>query len=396
MSMFGVDEISKVNMSKKWSINTFISKSTPRTQLSSTSEGLSPEVKADFQRAVKEAELRFNKLDLQYDKVYSDLTQRRLELKALITEYQASARPQDVALFWNADIQLLTNQIKIIENKQKLSEAKFKNLRDEKKAVKDFYKADTPAVQVNTQNNPIVTNNPIAVASANEQVGGPVSVSGFANVGITKPKPMLIEETKPSETISIPSPTTAEQTVVETPSRVEEVVEVKEHNIPLSGDNMFADKVITVGDVASEQNERIKARLANRDKSLELSTTMNNSYTDSLSALVNKRKDIKEKVYINVNDSTFYTRAFELNPETKKYDIEVKDYHYKSVVHLGQLRINTLHKTCNTYYYPDTLEYELVRDNSEMPAVYKQWWEEPKAEKFKLTDDTITALIESE
>lgn len=394
--MFGVDEISKVNMSKKWTINTFISKSTPRTQLSSTSEGLSPEVKADFQRAVKEAELRFNKLDLQYDKVYSDLTQRRLELKALITEYQASARPQDVALFWNADIQLLTNQIKIIENKQKLSEAKFKNLRDEKKAVKDFYKADTPAVQVNTQNNPIVTNNPIAVASANEQVGGPISVSGFTNVGITKPKSMLIEEAKPSETISIPSPTTAEQTVVETPSRVEEIVEVKEHSIPLSGDNMFADEIITVGDVASEQNERIKARLANRDKSLELNTTMNNSYTDSLAALVNKRKDIKEKVYINVNNNTFYTRAFELNPETKKYDIEVKDYHYKSVVHLGQLRINTLHKTCNTYYYPDTLEYELVRDDSEMPDVYKQWWEEPKAEKFKLTDDTITALIESE
>lgn len=396
MSMFGVDEISKVNMSKKWTINTFISKSTPRTQLSSTSEGLSPEVKADFQRAVKEAELRFNKLDLQYDKVYSDLTQRRLELKALITEYQASARPQDVALFWNADIQLLTNQIKIIENKQKLSEAKFKNLRDEKKAVKDFYKTDTPAVQVNTQNNPIVTNNPIAVASANEQVGGPISVSGFTNVGITKPKSMLIEEAKPSETISVPSPTTAEQTVVETPSRVEETVEVKEHNIPLSGDNMFAAEVVTVGDVVSEQNERIKARLANRDKSLELNTTMNNSYTDSLSALVNKRKDIKEKVYINVNDNTFYTRAFELNPETKKYDKEVKDYHYKSVVHLGQLRINTLHKTCNTYYYPDTLEYELVRDDSEMPDVYKQWWEEPKAAKFKLTDDTITALIESE
>lgn len=379
-----------VTLAKKWSANDFFSGTVNRRSFPSVADtGLSPETKKDFDRAVREAELKYAKLDLDYDKIFQELTLRRKELKQLIEEYKMSAKPQDVALFWNADIQLLTQQLRLIENKQKLAESKFKNVREEKKLIKENVK-EVPTVNVNTQNNPIVTNNPMAVASAPESYGV-VSVGGFSGTTVETPKKMIEKSSQsepevitytPSDVES--SSTTPEATVVSTPS--------VNTNLVLGEDALGLEKH-TIGDVISGQNARIMERLKNKDKALNINTTMSNSYQDSLNAILNKRKDMVEKMFLVVEDGSFYTRAFERNHETGAYDIPVNDYHYKSVTHLGELRVNTVHKEVTTYYYPEPLKYEVVADKSDMPIEYRNWWSEPKSEKYRLTQETIESVL---
>lgn len=376
----------KITLAKKWNANDFFSGTATKSYSSVVETGMSPEAKKDFDRAVREAELKFSKLDLDYDKLFQELTLRRKELKQLIEEYKMTAKPQDVALFWNADITLMTTQLRLIESKQKLAESKFKNVREEKKMLKDNSK-EGATVNVNTQNNPVVAS-PITVASAPET--GPVTIGGFDNSIVKQPKAMIdVSPSTSTVTVTRPSeepPTTSETTVMRSPSVNSDIV---------VGSDLLGLEKVTIGDITSGQNERIMARLKNKDSALNIGTTMNNSYNDSLNALIHKRKDIKEKMFLVLSDGSFYTKAYEKNPQTGVYDIPVTDYHYKSVTHLGEIKVNTVHKEVTTYYYPEPLNYEVVQDDSDMPIEYKNWWREPKAEKFRLTQDTIESIVAS-
>lgn len=404
LSLFG-NNTGYTKLNKKWSISNFVSASATSGKNKNITglAGVSDDLKSDFLRILKEAESKYGRIELDYDKVFRDLATKRKELKMLIEEYKATAKPQDIALLLNTDVQLITNQIRIIESKQKLAESKFKNIREEKKLLTSGNKdSGSSATQQANQQNIYIGDNPIAVAGAaptSSRTPVTIPLGAMNAFNVEKPQDMIENRTKAFSDI------VSEQ--VTEPEIVEEREVVASPSRPLEGntneETVYKSDVVvsrnilgaptSVSDLQKGSNERILKRLANKENALTTSTVMGNSYNDSLNAIVNSKKDIKEKMYINVNNGHFYIKAFEYDENTKQYDIPVQNHHYKSLVHIGDIKVNPLHKEVVTYYYPEPIPYEIVLDDRDMPEFYANGWEDPKNTKYQLSYDDCQAII---
>lgn len=413
LDLFGLD--SPVKLNSKWNINSFVSnpnagRKTMNTPL--TTEGLSQDAKVELERTIKAIEMSYSKSSLDFDKIFRDLATRRKELKALMTELQATAKPVDIAALWGVESNLIVNQIRALENKQKIESEKFKQIRDEKKAIKDRLGTVEGANTNNGVTN-IITNSPLANAqnltAPNNAKPLGIDIGSITPASVVRAdnKFTTVETIEHKEPVSFPpapnrdlelepikAETTAEQTVMTTPST------------PLAEDNTAGDVIVktdildtvavTVNDIQHGINDRVMNRMANRDKLMHDANTMTGyNYQRSLDTLTTKSLPHKEKLFICPSTGTYYTKAFGKD-ENGNYTKEIPNFPLKSITHIGSIQLNPLHKQATFYYYPDPKEYFLVDNLDDMPDFYKEEWNNPKNEKFRLDDDTVNMLVEAE
>ena len=404
--IFGVSQPIKLN--SKWNINSFVSNpNAGRKVYNSTTatEGLSQDAKVELDRIIKAIEMSYSKSSLDFDKIFRDLATRRKELKALMTELQAIAKPVDIAALWSVESNLIVNQIRALENKQKIESEKFKQIRDEKKAMKDRLGISDTSTNNGVTN--IITNSPLAnaqnLATSNKPIG--VSIGDITPDAVVKADNKFIPALENKEAINIPTPkkhelneyytgeTTAEQTVVSPPS--DNKVDVESGSTVVSSDLLGRD-VVTVNDIQNGINDRVLTRMANRDKIMHDANTMTGyDYQRSLDTLTTKSLPHKEKLFICPATGTYYTKAF-TKDENGEYTKEIVNFPLKSITHIGSIQLNPLHKQATFYYYPEPKDYQLVDTLDDMPEFYKSEWDNPKNEKFRLDDDTVNMLIEAE
>ncbi len=77
---------------------------------------------------------------------------------------QATAKPVDIAALWGVESNLITSQMRALENKQKIEAERFKQIRDEKKLAKDR-SSTSDGNNSNTNNGVtnIITNSPLTL-----------------------------------------------------------------------------------------------------------------------------------------------------------------------------------------------------------------------------------------
>lgn len=425
--LFGTS--SNIKLSRKWNINNFLSNPgnyrSTSSSVDSATGTMTNDMKLELDRTIKAIEISYSKSSLDFDKIFRDLSTRRKELKALMVELQATAKPVDIAALWSVESNLIVNQIRALENKQKIESEKFKQIRDEKKLMKEKVVASPDNGGNNNGVTNIITNSPLAtannLAAVNAQPNKAISVGNIDPNLILKSSSVfnkdipVIEDKKPETSFPIPTTvvakepvtveTTAEQTVVNTPS-VEEVQTVavsnnSEQMMIAEGDtvvstNLIGDKVVTVNDIQSGINERVAQRLNDRDNILKNEKTITGyNYQHSLDTIVSKSIPHVEKLFICPHTGEYYTRAY-TKDESGNYTKEITNFPLKSITHIGQLSLNPLHKKATFYYYPDAKDYTLVDNMDNAPEFYKNEWLNPKTEKYKLDYDTCQSLIDAE
>lgn len=409
---------SKIKLNSKWNISNYISTpgSIKPAYSTTATDGISQDLKVELDRAIKAIEIAYSKSALDFDKIFRDLATRRKELKALMTELQATAKPVDIAALWGVESNLIVNQIRALENKQKIESEKFKQIRDEKKLARDKAGGSEGGATNNGVTN-IISNSPL---STSEQIASQGRPSAGISVG-SLPKDLLIKSVQSpeeatvvepvpviehKETVPIPTPkrhdvdeyytgeTTAQQTVVTPPSEVKKP-SFEGSDIIVSTD-LIGKNSETVADLQSGMMDRVNERLKHREEMLGEAKTMTGyNYQHSLDTLTTKALPHVERMYVCPATGTYYTKAFTTD-ENGEYTKEIPNFNLKSVVHLGKVQFNPLHKKCQFYYYPDNKDYELVEDLSDMPEFYKKEWDNPKNDKYVLDQDTISMLIEAE
>ncbi len=411
----------EIKLNSKWSIANYLSSPTGHRSPSLSSQTANEQsdiIKQELERAINQINSTYNRSSMDFDKIFKDLSTRRKELKAFLTEVQVTAKPVDIAALWGVESNLITSQMRALENKQKIEAERFKQIRDEKKLAKDR-SSTSDGNNSNTNNGVtnIITNSPLStseqLASSNTRTTG-IDISNIPSdllmrtgskfntstnntiTDVTPSAPQVIEhkETIPDNIIPTTDnvETTAEQTVVTTPS-------VENGNIGgLEGETVVTTDItglhpITVNDVVNGMNERVSKRLQQRDETLNTKTMTGYSLNTSLQTLVAKSTPHKEKLYV-APDGRYYVRAFEVDGDGN-YTNEMTQYPYKSLTHLGSLSFSPLHHKVNYYYYPDPKDYELVDSMDSAPDFYKDEWNKPKNEKYVLDTDTVNTLFES-
>ena len=419
--LFGGD--SDIKLNSKWNINTFLAnpgnyRSTSSSSLQPANGGstLSSDLKLELDRSIKAIEMAYSKSTLDFDKIFRDLATRRKELKALMAELQATARPADLAALWGVESNLIVNQLRALENKQKNESEKFKHIRDEKKLIRDKMGNDTGTGTNNGVTN-IITNNPLSAAEGlTKQAASPMgyNIGTIASDAIIKPSEMFKREEpetiefKPSPTVPplpakseepVMEETTAEQTVVKAPSISKE--EPMKPTDMIDGDvvvqsTMTGVKPITVSDIQSNINSKLAERMAQRDNILsDVDTITGYNYQHSLDAITSKSQPHVEKLFICPATGEYYVKAYGKD-SNGEFTREIPNFPLKSITHIGQLSLNPLHKKAQFYYYPDAKDYVLVENMDDAPQFYKDEWSDHKTDKFKLDFDTCQSLIDAE
>lgn len=426
--LFGSTSNNTIKLNPKWSISQYLSSPSKYSSstTSSNSDGISENIKLELERAINEINNKCNRSVMDFDKIFKDLATRRKELKALLTELQATARPADLAALWGVESNLIVNQLRALENKQKIESERFKHIRDEKKLAKE---RSGPSTESNGNNNgitnTIITNSPLATSetlTATPKTQG-INLSNIpsdllvrstgkfeskseiepAQIIEHKEKvPMTIPTSDDDEVVveqssnpSEPSETTAEQTVVSTPSLT-----------PISGSggsdgdivvttDLTGLNQVTINDITKDMNQRVQERLMHKDEIMNTPTITGHKLTTSLNTIYSKSVPHKEVLFV-APDGRYYTKAFTTD-ENGEYTKELTEFPLKSLTHINSISFNPARHTCQFYFYnTDNKEYRMVEDMSDAPQFYIDEWNKPKNDKYMLDLDTVNALHEAQ
>lgn len=390
-----------------------------------------PGTKADLEKAIRDVETSANRGILEYDKLIRELDAQRKSIKEMITEYKATSKLADLAILVKTDADVIANKIRVVEAKRKLDGERLKHLREERKLAQgkgSGADAGTAANNVNIINQ---SNGALGVAQAvkdgvsqNSNQAGVVTITPEMLGLLNTHKPMTMIENNDTTT---PIPATVVPTIKEPVVVSEETVTTlgdkgfdnapnpdlistgdKEQDNILSNimtpadfdgsetvvrSNALGNETVTVSDIQKEQNERIAARLANKDNVLHVDTMMNYDYGKSLDALTTKTIPQKEKYFINPYTGEYWRSVVEIDPNSGKEIGEITNAPKRSITHIGSLTCNPKHRTVIAYYYPEPAEYVLVDDGTPMPKYYQDEWALAKNAKFRLTEDQCSELL---
>ena len=156
---------------------------------------------------------------------------------------------------------------------------------------------------------------------------------------------------------------------------------------------MYGNAVRTVADQLDEKMDIVKVRLAKKDNLINASNALGHNYNTSIDNIIMNKTPHKVKLFVNPDTGRFWEKAF-TRDENGEYTIEAKEFHPRSVTHLGDLQFDIMAKQVTTYYDDVPIEFELDRNESHMGEFYMQEWNDPKTEKFLIPAE-ITNQMES-
>lgn len=426
--LFGSTSNNTIKLNPKWSISQYLSSPSKYSSsaTSSNSDGISENIKLELERAINEINNKCNRSVMDFDKIFKDLATRRKELKSLLTELQATARPADLAALWGVESNLIVNQLRALENKQKIESERFKHIRDEKKLAKE---RSGPSTETNGNNNgitnTIITNSPLATS---ETLTATPKTQGINIANI--PSDLLVRSTgkfeskndiEPAQVIehkekvplpiptsnndeavveqssnpSEPSETTAEQTVVSTPSLTSNSGSGGSDGDIVVTTDLTGLNQVTINDITKDMNQRVQNRLMHKEEIMNTPTITGHKLTTSLNTIYSKSVPHKEVLFI-APDGRYYTKAFTTD-ENGEYTKELTEFPLKSLTHINSISFNPARHTCQFYFYnTDNKEYRMVDDMSGAPQFYIDEWNKPKNDKYILDSDTVNALHEAQ
>lgn len=383
-----------------------------------------PGTKADLEKAIRDVETSASRGILEYDKLIRELDAQRKSIKEMITEYKATSKLADLAILVKTDADVIANKIRVVEAKRKLDGERLKHLREERKLAQGKGTGVDGGTGANNVNIINQSNGALGVAQAvkdnTSMVGaqpGVVTITPEMLGMLSTHKPVsMIEDNQTTVIPAVPIPTKQPEEVVTTlgdkgfdnapnPDLIS-TGDKEQDNIlsnimtPAGFDgsdtvvrsNALGTEKVTVSDVQKEQNERIAARLANKDAVLHVDTMMNYDYGKSLDALTTKTIPQKEKYYINPYTGEYWRSVIEVDSEGNEVG-EIMNAPKRSITHIGSLTCNPKHRTVIAYYYPEPAEYVLVDQNTPMPKFYQDEWSLAKNSKFRLTEDQCNELL---
>ena len=426
--LFGSTSNNTIKLNPKWSISQYLSSPSKYSSsaTSSNSDGISENIKLELERAINEINNKCNRSVMDFDKIFKDLATRRKELKSLLTELQATARPADLAALWGVESNLIVNQLRALENKQKIESERFKHIRDEKKLAKE---RSGPSTETNGNNNgitnTIITNSPLATSetlTATPKTQG-INLSNIPSDLLVRStgkfeskndiEPAQVIEHKEKVPLPIPtsnddevvveqysnpsesSETTAEQTVVSTPSLTSNSGSGGSDGDIVVTTDLTGLNQVTINDITKDMNQRVQNRLMHKDEIMNTPTITGHKLTTSLNTIYSKSVPHKEVLFI-APDGRYYTKAFTTD-ENGEYTKELTEFPLKSLTHINSISFNPARHTCQFYFYnTDNKEYRMVDDMSGAPQFYIDEWNKPKNDKYILDSDTVNALHEAQ
>lgn len=383
-----------------------------------------PGTKADLEKAIRDVETSASRGILEYDKLIRELDAQRKSIKEMITEYKATSKLADLAILVKTDADVIANKIRVVEAKRKLDGERLKHLREERKLAQGKGTGTDTGTGANNVNIINQSNGALGVAQAVKDnmtmtgaQPGVVTITPEMLGMLNTHKPVSMIENNSTATIpAVPIPTKQPEEVVTTlgdkgfdnapnPDLISTGDKEQDNilsNIMTPADfdgsdtvvrrNALGTDTVTVSDVQKEQNERIAARLANKDAVLHVDTMMNYDYGKSLDALTTKTIPQKEKYYINPYTGEYWRSVIEVDDNGNEVG-EIMNAPKRSITHIGSLTCNPKHRTVIAYYYPEPAEYVLVDQNTPMPKFYQDEWSLAKNSKFRLTEDQCNELL---
>lgn len=366
---------SEKKINHRWNIDNFVIGSGNRSR---GNRDVNDEDKFELNANIKKIEQAFSTGKSDLDAVVREIKNKRKEIRARFKTLESD--PENEATFHKMDVDLIMSQVRIIESKVKFAADKFKQIRDEKKlSIDKNPKVPETQINVNQQNNPLSNQVPVTnptlmrVATLDPSA----VISGASRYDV--PENASIEH-KPI--IDIPCTAGADggrgaQSSVEN----EPVVTVR---------TLHGDVMETTDDVNDARKVKVLKRLANQDEAFDqMKSVQGIDFKRSIDAIVNKTKNLSKKMFIDPNSGTYYIRTFE---ETDGGSIPCSTEIFDSILHIGLPEFNSKNKTVKTQYEDESIPYEIIEDNTQMPSYYKDSWKDPSVRRFILSEEQLAVL----
>lgn len=401
-------------LDKKWNIGNFITSSYKTARGISVNGSDASDV--DLNKIIASINRDFGRNEKDYDSLYRELMLKRNETKKEVSEMKANnAKYMDIISAQGNDINIMSTQLRILEDKQKLTSEKYKTIQAEKKLWKDLQAkndtgSDKPAV------NNFITNSPLSVGQ----------MANAGGMGVNTPKTISLEslgalpvnEYKQSEDFLKPIAENANKELEEAQAAAEKelaksssnqpvantivenkIVEVSgTSNTPIPGSDiaiskdLFGNVTKTVADQLDEKMDIVKARLARKDTLMSEHNGLGHDYSTSIDNLVMNKTPHQVRLFINPDTGRFWEKAFTRDADGN-YIIEAKAYHPRGIVHLGDLQFDIAARKVVTYYDDTPIDFEIDRNENHMGEFYMKEWNDPKNDKFTIPTDICNQMI---
>lgn len=381
-------------LDKKWNIGNFITSSYKTARGISVNGNEAGDV--DLNKIIASINRDFGRNEKDYDSLYRELMLKRNETKKEVAEMKASnAKFMDIISAQGNDINIMNTQLRVLEDKQKLTSEKYKTIQAEKKLWKDMQaktdvSSDKPAV------NNFITNSPLSV--------GQMASAGIAQVPRTVPIASIgalpVNEYKQSEDFLKPIAENANKELEEVQANAEKELAKSSQvmSAPIPGSDiavskdLFGNTTKTVADQLDEKMDVVRARLARKDVLMKDHNGLGHDYTTSIDNLVMNKTPHEVRLFVNPDTGRFWEKAFTRDAEGK-YTIEAKEYHPRGIVHLGDLQFDIAAKKVVTYYDDTPIDFELDRNENHMGDFYMKEWNDPKNDKFAVPTDLCNQMV---
>lgn len=381
-------------LDKKWNIGNFITSSYKTARGISVNGNEASDV--DLNKIIASINRDFGRNEKDYDSLYRELMLKRNETKKEVAEMKASnAKFMDIISAQGNDINIMNTQLRVLEDKQKLTSEKYKTIQAEKKLWKDMQaktdvSSDKPAV------NNFITNSPLSV--------GQMASAAVAQVPRTVPIASIgalpVNEYKQSEDFLKPIAENANKELEEVQANAEKELAKSSQIIsaPIPGSDiavskdLFGNTTKTVADQLDEKMDVVRARLARKDVLMKDHNGLGHDYTTSIDNLVMNKTPHEVRLFVNPDTGRFWEKAFTRDAEGK-YTIEAKEYHPRGIVHLGDLQFDIAAKKVVTYYDDTPIDFELDRNENHMGEFYMKEWNDPKNDKFAVPTDLCNQMV---
>lgn len=381
----------KYKLDKKWGIDKFVSNSVYKTSRG-TPANPSSAAEIELLKNLKDIERDYFKHEKEYDQIMREMVLKRNALKKRMDQMEAgNAKYQDIVAIESVDISLIRHQLAAIESKQRLTNDKYRSLRDERKSFETKSADDT---NKNTQS-VIVANSPLSVAGMAQTMSTTPQVFTAPSAIAQAPAAPVIEyKSKDLEDLNKKEKEVAleyvEAPVTETPDtnmgKLKTLIKEKAKvDASATSVDLLGQPLETLTDKDIKNINLIEARQANEEKVLNRTNLLGHSYATSLDNLESETTPHKTVLYINPDDGVYYEKAFTTDSDGN-YTKELESFHPRSVTHLGSIDIDTRTKQVTTYYDTQPMDFIITRNDNHMPAFYRNEWDDEKNVKYILPE----------
>ena len=390
-------------LDKKWNIGNFITSSYKTARGISVNGSDASDV--DLNKIIASINRDFGRNEKDYDSLYRELMLKRNETKKEVAEMKSNnAKYMDIISAQGNDINIMSTQLRILEDKQKLTSEKYKTIQAEKKLWKDLQaKNDTsndkPAV------NNFITNSPLSVGQMAN--GGGIGANTPKTISLESLGALPVNEYKQSEDFLKPIAESANKELEEAKNENTEEKELAKSssnvvnnvvNTPVPGSDiavskdLFGNVTKTVADQLDEKMDIVKARFARKDALLTEHNGLGHDYSTSIDNLVMNKTPHQVRLFVNPDTGRFWEKAFTRDAEGN-YTIEATAYHPRGITHLGDLQFDIAARKVVTYYDDTPIDFEIDRNENHMGEFYMNEWNDPKNDKFTIPVDICNQMV---